>query len=139
MRLLDGDLPRQTYAAFRGKTLSGIARRTASPESAALDGFGDPAPAPPQDFKIEGFTEAYSRYTLATAGIPATDVKLNIFAASAPGYRPQENDQVRLDRRQPNGQMISEWVQIRGPISIDPAKALWECQSFEIPAPRPVS
>lgn len=134
MGLLDSGLDRSLYASFKGKLLRGVIRRAVISPDAELDDDGDPAVVSPIDTPIEGFPEAYSRNTMATAGIPSTDLKLNIFAASMPGVSPQVHQQVRLDRRA-GVNVTSQWYEIRGPIAIDPANVLWVCQSFEIPAP----
>lgn len=138
MGLLDGGLASEIYRGFRGKLLGGVIRQpVATTIPVVRDRHGDPATPPgTADIKIEGFTEGYSRFTKAQAGIPATDLKLNIFAASAPGVTPQATNKVRLDRKV-RGRKISQWYQIRGPVEIDEARVLWECQSFEIAEPQP--
>lgn len=130
--LLDGNLPASIYQGFRGKLLGGVIRQAVA--AADLDAAGDPETVAPKITKIEGFTENYSAFTRAQAGIPATDLKLNIFSASAPGIVPAEGNQARLDRKAA-GRTISQWYQVRGPVEIDPAGVLWVCQSFEIKAP----
>lgn len=135
MRLLDGGLAESIYAGFRGKLLGGVIRRAAVAEDADLNSHGDPEASTPEEISIEGFPEGYSRFTKAQAGIPGTDLKLNIFAASCPGFEPRKDDQVRLDRKRGKVVLSSQWYQIRGPIEIDPASVLWVCQSFEIRAP----
>lgn len=131
---LDPRLARTIYAAFRGKLRGGVIRRATVPAGTPLNDHGDPETTIPQDTKIEGFAEGYSRTTRAQANIPGTDVKVNIFAASCPGLRPAAGMQVRLDKKD-RGRTISQWYQIRGPVEADPAEVLWECQSFEIGAP----
>jgi hypothetical protein len=131
--LLDGNLADSTYRSFRGKLLSGIIRQ-AVPAAGPLDAAGDPAAVAPKITKLEGFPEGYSVFTRTQAGIPGTDLQLNIFAASMPGVKPEKDNQVRLDRKVA-GRVQSQWYQIRGPVAIDPANVLWNCQSFEIEAP----
>lgn len=133
--LLDGDLAGSIYQGFKGSLSRGIVRRTVVPTETALDPLGDPEAAVPQDTSIEGFAENYSRFSQAQIGIPATDLKLNIFAASAPGFTPVVGDRVRLDRRV-GSTVVSQWYQIRGPVNIDPADVLWVCQSFEVAPPQ---
>ncbi len=70
---------------------------------------------------------------ISRSGIPNTDVKVNIFGASVPGYQPAKDDIVRLDRKTKTG-VVSTWYQLRGSRT-DPAQALWVCQAFVIPAP----
>lgn len=134
--LLDGGLAGSIYRGFKGKLLKGVIRQPAVAADAVLDGHGDPTAAGTRDIKIEGFTEGYSRFTRAQAGIPATDLKLNIFAASAPGTTPAIDNLARLDRKA-GGRTTSQWYQIRGPVEIDPGGVLWVCQAFEIKAPAP--
>lgn len=132
--LLDGGLDRSIYQGFRGKLLKGVIRQAIVAVGSALDARGDPAKLAPQTSKIEGFTENYSTLVRAQAGIPSTDLQLNIFAASMPGIKPEIGNQCRLDRKA-GGRTVSSWYQVRGPVEIDPAGVLWICQSFEIRAP----
>lgn len=131
MGLLDGDLATAIFAGFKGKLLRGVIRQSPAPISGALDADGDPEPAPdPTDTPCEGFTEDYSDAFRERAGIPETDLMVNLFAASIPGIRPTKDDKVRLDR-----QGVGQWYQLRK-AATDPAEALWVCQSFEIEAPQ---
>lgn len=132
--LLDGDLAKSIYRGFRGKLRAGVIRRALVPAGSELDAHGDPVALAPQLTALEGFAEGYSRFTRAQAGIPETDVKLSIFAASMPGIVPAIGNQVRLDRRDA-GRVSSIWYQIKGPVDIDPAGVLYECQSFVIAEP----
>jgi hypothetical protein len=127
--LLDGGLDRSIYAGFRGKLLKGVIRQAAA--SGSLDGHGDPTAITAPLTPCEGFTDGYSAFTRAQAGIPSSDVRVNIFAASMPGITPAEGNQVRLDRRGAG----STWYQLRGLIEIDPANVLWNCQAFVMKAP----
>lgn len=136
--LLDGGLARSIYQGFRGKLLKGVIHQLVVPDGTQLDGHGDPETVAPLITKLEGFPEGYSRFTKAQAGIPTTDLKLNIFAASMPGITPAIGNQVRLDRKA-GARTIATWYQIRGPVEIDPAGVLWVCQSFEIKAPANVA
>lgn len=126
MGILDGPLADTVFNAFRGKLKTGVLRITAHPISGALDGRGDPTEAAPTDYPIEGFTSRYSDYARAQLGIPDTDLKVSIFAKSLPaGIEPAKDSKVRIG---------NQWHQIRR-LSIDPAGALWVCQSFEIEDP----
>lgn len=124
MGLLDGGLDRSIYSGFRGKLLKGVIRQ-AGP-GGANDPHGDPIATAAPLTPIEGFTDTYSAFTRAQAGIPSSDVRVNFFAASAPGVRPREGNHVRFDRRGAG----STWYQLRGLIEIDPANVLWSCQAF---------
>lgn len=126
MGLLDGDLARTVYAAFRGKLKSGVLRITDVPDDAVLDDYGD-ALGTPRDLPIEGFTENYDAAYAARAGYPRTDLVVNIFAQSIPGIEPPKDAKVGIG---PAG--ARQWYQIRE-AKTDPATALWQCRSFAIP------
>lgn len=127
MGLLDGDLATAIYDGFKGRLLSGEVRRKGAAVSGGNDAHGDPIDTDTATWEIEGFRDTYSRFTRAQAGIPDTDVKLSIFAQSAPDYTPRMDDLVLLN---------AQWFRIvGGPIEIDPAGALWTCQGREIEAP----
>ena len=131
MGLLDHDLAKAIYAGFKGKLLKGVLRKMVAPVSGGQDRYGDPIGAEPALLDIEGFDEAYSAMFRAQAGIPDSDVKVNIFAQSIPGVTPSKDDTVKLVRAG-----VATWYQIRR-VDRDPATALWTCQSFEIPEPTP--
>mgnify|MGYP001081321267 CR=1 FL=1 len=75
---------------------------------------------------MEGFTDNYSEAFMVAAQIPESSVKVCIFAPSLKGARPGKDDKVKFTR----GGVV-EWYQIRK-AKIDPAGALWECESFMI-------
>jgi hypothetical protein len=127
--LLEGQLAKAIYGGFKGKLLKGQLRRLTPAESAGLDVLGDDAAAPvPALYRCEGFTEDYSDFSRAQAGIPEEDVKVNIFAASLPaGIRPLKDDTVSFTRAG-----AVSWYQLRADAT-DPAEALWVCQAFQLP------
>jgi hypothetical protein len=125
--LLDG-LDRSIYAGFKGQLLKGQLRRLVAAESAGLDAFGDPNAPVPVLYDLEGFTDEYSDFYRANAGIPDTDLKVNVFGASC-AVRPQKDDQVTFTFK---GE--TTWYQLRK-IATDPARVLWVCQSFVIRPP----
>jgi len=129
MGLLDGDLAKAVYGAFKGRLLKGVIRQSVVASSGGLDDLGDPLASAPIETTIQGFAEDYSESFRVSAGIPMGDVKVNIFAESMPGNRPSKDDLVRLDRG-----ARSTWYQIRR-VATDPAEALWTCQSFVTEAP----
>lgn len=130
MGLLDGDLANEIYEGFKGELLTGIFRQAVPTVSGGLDRYGDDAaPDVPVDTDCEGWTEFYSAAFAARSGIPDTDVQVNIFSASMPGITPTPDDIVRLDRAG-----VSTWYQVRKKAT-DPAQAVWQLQSFEIPEP----
>lgn len=133
--LLDGGLAGSIYSSFKGRLLKGVIVQHALAPGAALDGHGDPTATVPKTTRLEGFSEGYSRFTRAQAGIPGTDVKVSIFSASMKGVEPAIGNQVRLDRKLAGGKTESRWYEIKGPIDIDPAGVLWECQASVIRAP----
>jgi hypothetical protein len=130
--LLDGGLAKSVYEGFRGKLLPGSLIKTAAPVGAALDSHGDPVSTGAVTVLVEGFSEHYSAFVRATAGIPATDLKLNLFGAplSAAGVVPFKGDVCSLTR---NG--VPTWYLITGKCEVDPAGALWVCQAAETKAP----
>lgn len=134
MGLLDGDLARAIHQGFRGRLLGGVIRRDAAPENVTLDAYGDPETTAPVVIPIEGFDEAYSAFSRAQAGIPDTDVRVNILGYPLGDFRPSEGDLIRLDRKDASGNTTSRWFQVRRS-SVDSAGALWTCQSFETEAP----
>jgi hypothetical protein len=129
MGLLDGDLAESIYQGFKGKLLSGIFYQRIVPESGALDALGDPTDLGYTPTPCEGFTDGYSAFTRAQAGIPETDLKLCIFANSMPGVVPTQGNFAVL-----NTKLGPKWYEVRKRAT-DPAVALWECQAFEIPEP----
>jgi hypothetical protein len=122
--LLD-PLPASIFAGFKGKLLTGEVRRYAGSDT--LDAHGDPTAAAPDVWTVEGFEDEFSDFSRAQAGIPATDFKVCIFAASSvpAGFVPQEGDLVNLGRG---------WASLRK-AATDPAIVLWTCQAFRTRAP----
>lgn len=130
MGLLDGDLRDSIFAGFQGKLKTGTLYERTIPESGGLDELGDPLDvASSPTHAIEGFTDNYSAFTRAQAGFPETDLKLCFFGATIPGIEPQRGWVAKLG---------TEWFQIRN-AEVDPAGALWTCQSFKISAPEGLS
>lgn len=123
MGLLTGDLAKAIYNGFKGKLLNGQLRK----ESAigGLDEFGDPSDTVVEYHRVEGFVDRYSAFFKASAGIPDTDLMVGILAQSIPGIKPSIDDKVKMG---------DQWYQIRK-VNVDPATALWDCQSFAIGAP----
>lgn len=123
MALLTGEIANKIFKGFKGKLLSGELRRETP--STAVDEYGDPLVPTNSYTAIEGFVSGYDEQFRAESGIPDTDVKVNIFAKSAPSLTPNKDDKVLM-----NGQ----WYQLRK-VKTDPATALWVCQSFAIDPP----
>lgn len=122
-------MPAAIFAGFKGKLRTGIIRYRAAPSG--TDAHGRPTGGGIIDQPLEAFDDQYSAATRALAGIPATDLKVCIFAASLPaGFKPGKDMMVRLDK--PIGAV---WYQLRG-ADTDPATALWTCPAFEIEAPQ---
>lgn len=124
---LESQISKAIYAGFRGKLLEGTLRRSVNAVSGGLDSLGDAAAFGLQDYRLEGFRDAYSAYTRAQAGIPATDSKLVIIARSV-AVRPQQGDKIWID---------GNWWQIRGTPDTDPATATYTCQGFIVPGDAP--
>lgn len=121
--LLTGKIAKAIFNGFKGKLLKGTLRHDTP--SSTLDDKGDPIAATPTRFSVEGFTDEYSAFYRAKAGIPETDLKVNIFSQSSPGLTPTKDDRVTFG---------GVWYRLRK-VNVDPAGALFECQSFEIPTP----
>lgn len=128
MGLLDGQLAQAIYNGFKGKLLKGSLRREVLGDSGGLDEFGDPVAPTPVIWTLQGFTDEYSDFFKATAFVPTTDLKVNVFAKSLQ-VRPQKDDKVSFTQAG-----VVTWYQVRK-VATDPATALWVCQSFVCPAP----
>ena len=116
--LLEGQIAKAIYKGFKGRLLAGTLRRETL--GTTLDAYGDPTGASVSSYSIEGFVSGYSAFYRATAGIPETDVKVNIFAQSSPGLVPSKDDLVQFQ---------GVWYQLRS-VNVDPATALYACQAF---------
>lgn len=127
MALLDGDIAKKIFAAFKGKLQTGLIRQISAPSSGGTDEYGDDLDGAPTDTACEGFVEDYDDAYRARAGIPDLDVKVNIFGQSIPTITPGKDDKVQM----PTG---GQWYQLRR-AKKDPATALWTCQAFAIPEP----
>ena len=123
MGILDGDLAKAIYNGFKNKLLKGELRRETP--SGTVDEYGDDVGPSISYTAIQGFTSRYTAFYMAQAGIPDTDLKVNIFAQSAPSLTPNKDDKVTFQSR---------WYQLRK-VDVDPATALWVCQAFEIDPP----
>lgn len=129
MGFLDGSLAQSIYDGFKGRLLTGTIRQSAAPDSGVLDDRGDPIDTVETDTALEGFTENYDDAFMARAGIPGTDLMVNIFAKSCPSITPGKDDRVAMVQAG-----VTTWYQLRR-AKIDPAGALWVCQAFKIPDP----
>lgn len=123
---LSGSLAKALNDGFKGQSLPATLRKVETANSGGLDAFGDPLVPVATSYPCKGFTDAYSAFFKAGSGIPETDLKVCIFAASlASGIRPERDDKVYLG---------GAWYQIRQ-CDTDPATALWTCQAFACNAP----
>ncbi len=126
--LLDGQLARTIYQGFRNKLLTGQLRKAVPSISGGLLPNGDPIATAIVLYTCQGFVEGYSAIYKARAGIPETDSKVNVFAASLPaGVRPEKDDKVKF---------LGTWWQLRK-AETDPATALWTCQAYQCTPPPP--
>ena len=114
---LAGSLANAIAAGFRGKLLPGTLRKVTT---ASRDSKGDPVTTT-ADYAVQGLQDTYSAIMRKMAGIPETDVKLLLIAGLC-GAAPAIGDKVQM-----NGQ----WFQVRD-VSIDPASATFECQSYKV-------
>lgn len=130
MGILDAsELATSIYQGFAGQLLSGTIRNYQTPESGALDEYGDPIEISATPQTIEGFTEQYDASYRARAGIPETDLMVNWFSQSAPGVVPVQDSVISMTQNS-----VVSWYQVRR-VGTDPAQALWVCQAFEIEEP----
>lgn len=122
MSILD-DLAGDVFAALSGELRTGTLRREIP--GSGVDEFGDPLPGTVETYPFEGARDAYARDFAATAGIPGSDARLMILAASIT-VDPKPGDQVNFE---------GAWWQVRAIEAIDPAGATISLQVFDIEAP----
>lgn len=125
--LLTGKIAKAIFKGFKGKLLKGELRRETP--SATLDTLGDPDDTTISYFSIEGFTDEFTEFYKMKAGIPESDVKVNIFSQSAPTLIPTKDDKVSF-----NTAFGIRWYQLRT-VGVDPAGALFTAPGFEIDPP----
>jgi hypothetical protein len=104
--------------AFDGQMLTGTLRKTTV---TGRDQYGDPTTTT-TDYAVQGFKGSYDAITIATAGIPATDAKITLFASLC-GAVPTMGDKLQLE---------GEWYQIRQDIARDPANATYTFPAFKV-------
>ncbi len=123
MGLLDGEIAQQIYNGFKGQLLKGTLMRDSLPVSPVINDRGQVTNKILQQWSCEGFVDSYNDVFRVSAGIPATDSKVSIFAKSLPsGIEPIKDDRIVFN---------SKTWQVRER-KTDPATALWECQSYEV-------
>jgi hypothetical protein len=115
--LLDGGLARLIGRSVNNLMLDGVLTRGVS---TTADERGNPEETD-EDYPLRGFTEGYSATYRAVAGIPSTDLAVNIIAASI-ATTPKIDDRVT---------MRGTTYRIRS-VTTDPAQAMWVCQAFEV-------
>ena len=106
--------------AFDGQMLTGTLRKTMV---TGRDAYGDPITTT-TDYAVQGFKGSYDVITIATAGIPATDAKITLFASLCAAV-PAMGDKLQLE---------GEWFQIRQDIARDPANATYTFPAFKVPS-----
>lgn len=111
-------IPSQIYAGFKGKLRTGVLYRNVR---TGVNEYNDPIYSE-TEYAIQGFEDNFSDVRRALAGIPATDVQINIFAASTT-ITPQKDDEVRFTG--------SKRYKLRD-VQTDPASALWTSAAFEV-------
>jgi hypothetical protein len=121
MGLLDGGLAAIVGNALDFLLLDGTLRRETS---TTVDEHGAPVATAVVTFAFRGFDDVYDAAYRARAGIPATDIKICIPAASL-ATTPRQDDKLTIR---------GVWYQARAVVS-DPARALWEIQAFAIDTP----
>lgn len=126
--LLTGKIADAIFKGFKGKLLKGELRQETPVGS--LDPHGDASDTSIAYFAMEGFTDEFSEFYKKQAGIPESDIKVNIFAKSlASGVSPTKDDKVNFN----TGSGI-KWYQLRA-VGIDPAEAMFTAPGFEIEPP----
>ena len=121
--LLEGKIRSLIYQGFKNKLLKGTLYRNVP--GGTLDDHGDPITSSPISWSVQGFTDLYSEFYRAQAGIPETDEQMNIFGGSLPvGITPTKDDIVEFR---------GNFYQLRQ-MSTDPALALYTGRAFRIPA-----
>jgi hypothetical protein len=120
--LLESEVRNRVRAAFAGRLLTGTLRRVAS---SSLNAYGDPVPGTASTWTFDGIVDSFSAFFAATAGIPATDVRVLIIAGSLATV-PQQDDQVAFR---------GEWYQLRRLVERDPANATYIFSGFKIEDP----
>lgn len=115
--LLEAQIRNAIAKGFKSKLLTGTLTR---PVSSAVDNRGNPVPATPLNFRVEGFADNYTAAYKATAGIPVTDFKITLILGNCE-TEPLKDDTIALPG----------WgsAKVRN-VKTDPAKASAECQVF---------
>jgi hypothetical protein len=115
---LESQLRNAIAKGFKGRLLTGTLTRIIN---GGVDEYGDPSTTT-QTFRVEGFVDAYSDAYRAQAGIPETDSKITLIAGNS------AVEPIKLDRIQ-----FTNWplFEVRV-VKTDPAKATFECQSYEV-------
>jgi len=103
MGLLDGQIAQLIFNGFKGRLLPGNLRIFV--DAGTLDEKGDPVSKIPTTYSCEGFIEEYSEKYRAQAGIPETDLAVNIFAKSLPANVNPAKDSLAL--------FSGQWYQLR--------------------------
>lgn len=120
--LLETKVKALVGAGFRGRLLVGKLRRETP---ATTDARGSPVPATPVDYPFEGIRDSFDASYAARAGIPLTDVKILIIAASlsSAAGQPKQGDLIFIR---------NAWHKVRRIMAIDPANATYTLQAFEV-------
>lgn len=114
---------------FKGKLYTGQLRRDVA--GAGVDDHGDPLTSVPETYTFEGIVDDWSQAYKVRAGIPMNDVKVLIIAGLIkPTTDVKRDDKIQMT----TGPDAGRWFQVRE-LTRDPARATFECQSFEIKAP----
>lgn len=115
---LESQLRNAIAKGFKGKLPVGTLTRMVS---TGVDENNDPVQTP-VEFRVQGFVDDYSAFYRASAGIPDGDSKVTLIAGNS-ATEPLKMDNIQF----PNWPLF----QVRE-VRTDPAKATFECQSFEV-------
>lgn len=121
MGLLDGGIARIVNSALGSLLLPGTLRREGE---ISVTAYGDPSPGTAITYSFKGFYEDKSAAYRAAAGIPETDVFINIAGASC-AVVPAPDDLLYFK---------SSWWRARR-VTTDPADAIYIVQCFKVEAP----
>lgn len=114
---LAGSLANAIAAGFNGKLLPGTLRKVTT---TSRNSYGDPITST-ADYAVQGLRDSYNAFYRAGAGIPDDDVKILLIARLC-GAAPAIGDRININ---------DGWFEVRK-VSLDPAGATYECQSFSV-------
>jgi hypothetical protein len=113
---------KEVYRGLKGKLDVGTLRRVTG---GTVNSKGDLVGGTPTTYSFEGIREDFSAFYRVQAGVPDTDSRFLILAASIT-VEPKKDDLI-LHKEQ--------WYKVRRMITIDPAFASYSVQVYKVSAP----